>query len=322
MDPAELEGAQAIQAAQWTTRFGDLLADHPEADAELRALVAEIQAAVPVTATDHSVAAGRDLSVQADHGGGRRRGCDSRRRHVGSYQAGSGEQLAGPGFSGPIGAGSAVASHFGTAIGQYVSSPRPEPVSLPVSLPPRSEMLAGREGLLADLHTLLAGGDGPWPRIVVLCGLGGVGKTSVAVEYAHRNLAEVAVARQLAAEDQTVLAAEFGALAAQLGFRGAADGRAGLGPGAGRRLFPGHQLDADGVPRPVPGAPIGRTQPGRGCQSPRYCRSHPWAGIVPVGARHPIAAGHLRLLACMAPEPTALAVLLAGGTSRPGLMMT
>jgi hypothetical protein len=68
-DPDELEGAQVIQAAQWTTRFGDLLADHPEADAELRALVAEIQAAVPVTATDHSVAAGRDLSVQADRGG-------------------------------------------------------------------------------------------------------------------------------------------------------------------------------------------------------------------------------------------------------------
>jgi hypothetical protein len=69
VNPAELEQAQTIQAAQWTTRFGDLLVDHPEAEAELRTLVAEIQAAVPVTATDHSVAAGRDLSVQADHGG-------------------------------------------------------------------------------------------------------------------------------------------------------------------------------------------------------------------------------------------------------------
>jgi len=118
-----------------------------------------------------------------------------------------------------------VASHFGTAIGQYVAAPRPEPASLPVSLPPRAEMLAGREGLLADLHALLAGGDRPWPRTAVLCGLGGAGKTSVAVEYAYRHLAEVAVAWRLAAEDQTVLAAEFGLLAVQLGVWGVADFR-------------------------------------------------------------------------------------------------
>lgn len=68
-DPAELERVQAVQAAQWTTRFGDLLADHPEAEAGLRALVVEIQAVVPVAAADHSVAAGRDMTVHADHGG-------------------------------------------------------------------------------------------------------------------------------------------------------------------------------------------------------------------------------------------------------------
>ena len=41
----------------------------------------------------------------------------------------------------------------------------------------------------------------PGPRIVVLYGLGGAGKTSVAVEYAYRHLAEVGVAWQFAAED-------------------------------------------------------------------------------------------------------------------------
>jgi hypothetical protein len=51
----------------------------------------------------------------------------------------------------------------------------------------------------------------------VLCGLGGAGKTSVAVEYAHRHLAEVGVCWQFAAEDRAVLAAQFVALAAQLG---------------------------------------------------------------------------------------------------------
>jgi len=36
----------------------------------------------------------------------------------------------------------------------------------------------------------------------VLCGLGGAGKTSVAVEYAHQHLAEVEVFSQFPAEDR------------------------------------------------------------------------------------------------------------------------
>ena len=59
----------------------------------------------------------------------------------------------------------------------------------------------------------------------MLCGLGGAGKTSVAVEYACRHLAEAGVAWQFPAEDTTVLAAGFGELAAQLGARGLADTR-------------------------------------------------------------------------------------------------
>ena len=92
---------------------------------------------------------------------------------------------------------------------------RPEVVGKPVRLAPRPVSLAGREVLLAELGDRL--GDGAGPRIVALCGLGGAGKTSVAVEYAHRHLGEVGVAWQLAAEDPTVLAAGFGELAAQLG---------------------------------------------------------------------------------------------------------
>jgi hypothetical protein len=80
-------------------------------------------------------------------------------------------------------------------------------------------LLAGREDLLADLDTLLTGGDSSGPRTVALCGLGGVGKTSVAMEYARRHLAEVGVAWQFAADDPMVLAAGFGELAAQLGAR-------------------------------------------------------------------------------------------------------
>ena len=61
--------------------------------------------------------------------------------------------------------------------------------------------------------------------MVALCGLGGAGKTSVAVEYAHRHLAEVGVCWQFAAEDPTVLAAGFAELAAQLGARDLVDVR-------------------------------------------------------------------------------------------------
>ena len=78
-------------------------------------------------------------------------------------------------------------------------------------------MLAGREELLAELDARLAGGGGAGPRLVALRGLGGAGKTSMAVEYAYRHLGEVGVAWQFGAEDATVLAAGFAELAAQLG---------------------------------------------------------------------------------------------------------
>ena len=97
----------------------------------------------------------------------------------------------------------------GMAIGMLELQRRPEVASLPVRLAPRPVVLAGREGLLAELDARLAGGRGAGPRVVALCGLGGAGKTSVAVEYAHRHLAEVGVCWQFPAEDPAVLAAEF-----------------------------------------------------------------------------------------------------------------
>jgi hypothetical protein len=93
----------------------------------------------------------------------------------------------------------------------------PVAVGRVLRLAPRPVFLAGREKLLAELNARLAGGDGATPRAVALCGLGGAGKTSVAVEYAHRGLAELAVCWQFGAEDPAVLAAGFGELADQLG---------------------------------------------------------------------------------------------------------
>ncbi len=65
--PGDLETVQAALAAQWQTRFADLLADHPDAEPELAALVKEIKPTV--TATDHSVAAGGNVTATAWDGG-------------------------------------------------------------------------------------------------------------------------------------------------------------------------------------------------------------------------------------------------------------
>ena len=103
---------------------------------------------------------------------------------------------------------------------------RREVASQPVQLAPRPVYLAGREGLLAELDARLAATEGETgPRVVALCGLGGAGKTSVALEYAHRHLAEVRVAWQFPAENRSVLAAGFSELAAQLGVRDMLDAR-------------------------------------------------------------------------------------------------
>jgi Domain of unknown function (DUF4062) len=56
-------------------------------------------------------------------------------------------------------------------------------------LAPRPVFLAGREELLSELDARLTGNDDAGPRVAALCGLGGAGKTSVAIEYAHRHLA-------------------------------------------------------------------------------------------------------------------------------------
>jgi len=95
----------------------------------------------------------------------------------------------------------------------------------PVRLALRPVFLAGREELLTELDAALLAGDRPWPRMVALYGLGGAGKTSVALTYAHRHLADAGLAWQFAAEDPAVLSAGFGELAAQLGVRDSADMR-------------------------------------------------------------------------------------------------
>ena len=198
---AEMKRAREAQEERWAGRFADLLDEYPGVEAELRALVEEVAARLPamaVSAADHSVAAGRDVDITASGGG-----------------------IAAGVIHGNV--APVVADRGGTAIGTLEYQRRPEAANMLVRLAPRPVFLAGREGLLAELGARLAGGPGP--RVVALCGLGGAGKTSVAVEYAHRHLAEVGVCWQFSAEDPALLAAEFGVLAAQLGAREVVDSR-------------------------------------------------------------------------------------------------
>ena len=69
---ADLEQARAALAERWAGRLADLLEEHSDAEADLRALVQQIQAALPagtVSAADHAVAAGRDVAISAAVGG-------------------------------------------------------------------------------------------------------------------------------------------------------------------------------------------------------------------------------------------------------------
>jgi hypothetical protein len=135
---------------------------------------------------------------------------------------------------------------------------------MPVRLAPRPVFLAGREGLLAELDARLAGGPGL--RLVALCGLGGAGKTSVAVEYAHRHLAEVGVCWQVPAEDPALLESGFSVLAAQLGAREVVDARDPVAAvhavlaraGAGWLLVLDNAVDRASVERFIPPAGNGR----------------------------------------------------------------
>jgi hypothetical protein len=66
--PSQRETVRAALVAQWGTRLGDLLADHPDAAPELVGLVREMQVTGRVVASDHAVAAGRDVNVTARDG--------------------------------------------------------------------------------------------------------------------------------------------------------------------------------------------------------------------------------------------------------------
>ena len=216
----DLKSACAVLTAQWTTRLADLLEDDPNVEADLRALVRQIQAELPpgtVPADEHLEVAAQHTNPAALGGAIATREIQGSVVPPSSTRPGP-EQQSGPGLS-SANAASVLGPDWLTReriarieIHQTAASAQ----RTAVRLAPRPVFLAGREELLAELYTRLTGGDGSGPRIVALCGLGGTGKSSVALEYAHRRLGEIGLAWQFPAEDAAVLGTGFGQLAAQL----------------------------------------------------------------------------------------------------------
>ena len=83
--------------------------------------------------------------------------------------------------------------------------------SEPVRLDPRPVRVVGRDQLLTDLRVRLSGAQGV--GVVALCGLGGVGKTTTALEYAYRHSADYEIVWFFHAEQATDLIAQFHELA-------------------------------------------------------------------------------------------------------------
>lgn len=81
-------------------------------------------------------------------------------------------------------------------------------------VPARNLDFTGRETLLAAVHNALQSGD----RAVVqaLHGVGGVGKTQLAIEYAHRHANEYDIVWWLNSENPALIGEQFAALAAEL----------------------------------------------------------------------------------------------------------
>jgi tetratricopeptide (TPR) repeat protein len=89
-------------------------------------------------------------------------------------------------------------------------SPSPTPSITPMGLAPhRNPGFTGRQELLELIETRLVGE--PWQPLI-LCGLGGVGKTQLAVEYFHRHAAAYQLVWWITAEDQSRATASLVAL--------------------------------------------------------------------------------------------------------------
>jgi tetratricopeptide (TPR) repeat protein len=86
-------------------------------------------------------------------------------------------------------------------------------------MPARNHWFTGRTDVLEQLHAQLLGSGKAVVMPVALHGLGGVGKTAVSVEYAHRYMADYDVVWWVPAEDHNLINPALGELAERLGLK-------------------------------------------------------------------------------------------------------
>jgi DNA-binding SARP family transcriptional activator len=84
------------------------------------------------------------------------------------------------------------------------------------NVPPRNPHFTGRDALLVEMHRGLGSGGGALV-VQALHGLGGVGKTHLAIEYAHRYAAGYDVVWWIDAEQSALISDQLAALAGPLG---------------------------------------------------------------------------------------------------------
>src|SRR4051794_21285184 len=82
-------------------------------------------------------------------------------------------------------------------------------------VPPRNPRFTGRDGMLTELRRRLGGGEGALV-VQALYGLGGVGKTQLAIEYAHRFAADYDLVWWVDAEQPVLIPDQLARLAARL----------------------------------------------------------------------------------------------------------
>jgi tetratricopeptide (TPR) repeat protein len=96
------------------------------------------------------------------------------------------------------------------------------------NVPPRNPNFAGRSAELARIRAWLAGQ--PAVTVHALRGMGGIGKTQAAIEYAHRYAGEYDLVWWVNAEQATLIGDQFTGLAEEIGLPPLADPEAVLAP--------------------------------------------------------------------------------------------
>ncbi|KJY31759.1 FxSxx-COOH system tetratricopeptide repeat protein, partial [Streptomyces sp. NRRL S-495] len=133
-------------------------------------------------------------------------------------------------------------------------------------VPPRNQHFTGRSTVLDRLRDRFGGGAGTTPTgVQVLLGLGGIGKTQIATEYAHRFAADYDLVWWIDAEQAELITVALAELAARLGLQvgdslsaamEAALDTLGRGEPTSRWLLVFDNVDeADGIVRYLPGGP-------------------------------------------------------------------